>query len=113
MDRDLRPWEQPGALRRDCEPHRGEFLRGLSRWATGLSCVAIFCFFPIVVALPMALFVLIFGRRDLAEMQAGRMDSAGMVETRAAIREAVYTIFTILFALVFWAGLIVFGPSNR
>ena len=24
-----RPWEQPGAFRRDCEPHRGGLIRGL------------------------------------------------------------------------------------
>jgi hypothetical protein len=33
-DDDERPWEEPGAVRRDCEPHRSGLLVGL-----GAACV--------------------------------------------------------------------------
>jgi hypothetical protein len=34
---DVRPWEQPGAVRRDCEPHRGPALLLLARVGLGLA----------------------------------------------------------------------------
>jgi hypothetical protein len=40
-DEDDRPWEQPGAFRLDCEPHRGDMLFFLARLSISLSCVAL------------------------------------------------------------------------
>ena len=38
---DPRPWEQLGAVRRDCEPHRGWPLCGLGVLSTGLALVGL------------------------------------------------------------------------
>jgi hypothetical protein len=38
---DPRPWEQPGAVRRDCEPHRGRLLAALGRAALVCACLGL------------------------------------------------------------------------
>jgi hypothetical protein len=103
---DRRPWEQPGAVRRDCEPHRGRLLLGLSLLPLGLyagwhtlSCtrlgfVASGGSLPVgraaVAAIDLTLTlggaaagagVYAMTRRDLARMAAGQMDPYGKGQT--------------------------------
>jgi hypothetical protein len=72
----LQPWEEPGAVRRDCLPHRGP-------WLTLLVVAALLC----AIALPPAgLALSILTRRlakgDLARMAYGTMDPDGEARTR-------------------------------
>jgi hypothetical protein len=74
------PWERPGAVRRDCEPHRGEVLH----WLTGacvlwglLSFVPCLLGLPGLIGVPLGLTTWQLARHDLAQMRAGLMDPQG------------------------------------
>ena len=73
---DARPWERPGAVRRDCARHRGKLLHWLGRVALCCGLVS-FLGFPALVAVPLGLATWRMTRHDLREMAAGRMDPAG------------------------------------
>ncbi len=81
---DSRPWEAPGAVRRDVGPHRGRWLRLLA--GTALACgVASLCLaVPALVALPLGTAVLVMARRDRARMRRGEMDPDGLVDIGVA-----------------------------
>jgi hypothetical protein len=97
-DRPVPPWQLPGAVRRDCEPHRGPLVQGACRTASALSCLLAFA--PLyllpglfvtrwwpqllwgVPLLPLVGFLASLAawavaRHDLALIRAGRMDPAG------------------------------------
>jgi hypothetical protein len=78
------PWEQPGAVRRDCTPHRGDLLRRLAGLL--LICAALsFCTcLPALAVLPCAVAAYVIARRDLAAMDAGLMDPEGWNHTDQA-----------------------------
>ncbi len=82
-DDDARPWEQPGAVRRDVEPHRGGLLRALGVTSLLLGALAPVLLLPALVALPLGVVVWMCARRDLREMAAGAMDPGGWDATRA------------------------------
>jgi hypothetical protein len=71
---DRQPWEQPGAVRRDCEPHRGPLvltLGILSIVCGSLALGAWLCFGPAVLlallGLPLGIVAWVLGTRDLGE----------------------------------------------
>src|SRR5262249_15413264 len=98
-EEDDRPWEQPGAVRRDCAPHRAPLFR-LLKTANGLAVVAILLCAPLtLVTLGVGLTTWILARRDLRAMQAGRMDPAGKAATDRALKRAHFTTFFALFWL--------------
>jgi hypothetical protein len=102
MAEEWRPWEQPGAVRRDCEPHRGELLR----WLGGIALVAtIFgtLIVPAGVALALGLAVWLTARRDAALMGQGRMDPRGLPDTQAAGHRALLAVLLAVPLLVAWA----------
>jgi hypothetical protein len=80
-----RPWERPGAVRRDCAAHRGPFLHLLAMTALVFSVPAAACVAPGLLSLPLSLIVIALGRDDLRRMRAGRMDPQGRPLTRQAI----------------------------
>lgn len=99
-----RPWERPGAVRRDCEPHRGGVLMGLGAAALAVSIVPLPASLYALLEPPRggAVFALLWSagvalglaasalaRRDLAEIEAGRMDPEG----RRAAAEARHRAF--------------------
>jgi hypothetical protein len=100
-----RPWEEPGAVRRDCEPHRGRLLRflgiGVIVWAALSLYLVVLS--PAGVALGAALWWR--ARRDLAEMNAGTRDPAGEAETDFAVEAGRISVGLSLFAVLVW-GLI-------
>jgi hypothetical protein len=79
------PWEQVGALRRDCAPHRAHLLLRVGSVAFLLSLLSPLAV-PGVVAIALGAAVHEMGKRDLARMAAGRMDPAGAADTRLAMR---------------------------
>lgn len=83
-DADPRPWERPGAVRRDCVPHRGHLLLGLA--VAGLICGLL----SFVLWLPGAFGILLgiasvdLAGRDLLAMEAGVMDPSGRGQAERA-----------------------------
>jgi hypothetical protein len=74
------PWEMPGAVRRDCEPHRATTLHALALAGFGLSmfgCLIV----PALMGLPLSVAAGILARRDLAAMASGKMDASGAEHT--------------------------------
>jgi hypothetical protein len=98
-----RPWERPGAVRRDCEPHRAELLHALGVAAlvcAGFAgCLAV----PAVVGLALGGAVWLLGRRDRARMSAGLMDPAGQAVTWDAQAMAAVAAGLCLLAATSWA----------
>jgi hypothetical protein len=100
---DQPPWEQPGSVRRDCEPHRGTMLLWLGRLSLWL--IAMMCVVGAVGglgAIGLAVAVLVMASRDGAKMRAGTMDPEGDGPTRKGARYAVAAL--ILSALVLMVG---------
>ena len=100
---DDRPWERPGAVRRDAEPHRGGLLFLLATVptvggflgfpATGFATATLpsardACFLTMLglsgAALLLALSVRQMARGDLCKMRAGLMDPRGQALTQEA-----------------------------
>jgi hypothetical protein len=81
---DPRPWEEPGAVRRDCPPHRGLLLMllGASTLAIGLTSVCLV--YTGLAALPLAIVVELLIRRDQGRMAKGRMDRRGWSQAERA-----------------------------
>jgi hypothetical protein len=93
-DADDRPWERPGEVRRDCEPHRGAFLQTLGALSAVPGTLAVGCFFALPVSMPAAMLALGLGgtawflaRRDLREMQGGHRDPGGR---RATVKGSAF-----------------------
>ena len=120
-DDDDRPWEQPGAMRRDCEPHRGPWLRAMGCVSLMIGTSSLALAAPYVgmrgaglvwVAGPGLLFVaaglglgfpiVVLARRDLAGMRAGRMDQAGEQATRTAWACGLAGVATGVLAILAW-----------
>jgi hypothetical protein len=79
-----RPWEEPGAVRRDVEPHRGNLLLLLARVALVLAACS-FCLAPAVLAAaPLAGAAYALACRDLGRMEVGDLDPAGRPTTEQA-----------------------------
>jgi hypothetical protein len=85
---DPRPWEQPGAVRRDCRPHRGPWLLMLS----GLGLLLA----PLLLALPLCAAGWVLAGRELIGMEAGLIDPEG---EDAAVRARKLAFAGLLLAL--------------
>jgi hypothetical protein len=88
-DRPGPPWELPGTIRRDREPHRGPLLRWGARLVTALGVLGVWLVVPALLGLPLGVAVWRAARRDLALMRLGRMDPAGAVDASAAQVDAL------------------------
>jgi hypothetical protein len=116
-DADRRPWEQPGAVRRDREQHRGLWLR----LAGGACCVGAPLSFGVaggglasVLGLPGLLAgavgraVWVAARLDLARMRAGEMDPDGRLQTERAARLGGTALFVSLAGLALGLVILLF-----
>jgi hypothetical protein len=99
-----RPWEQPGAVRRDCEPHRGSFL------ATLAFC-SILCGFLGFLLIPAVAGVILAGLGsrmaavDLGKIENGLLDPDGKEETEIARHQFRVGLILNLVFLFLYAGL--------
>jgi hypothetical protein len=113
LDNDDRPWERPGARRRDCEPHqplRPTLMRFLVTLFAG--CIASSLYLlgasttsgPLVPAagsviagvlgLPLSAMTWAMARADMEKMRVNLMDPKGRVSTANALRYArIGTVF--------------------
>ena len=80
---DLPPWEQPGAVRRDCESHRGHLVEKLGTTALVFGGLSLTCFacpalflFPLL-ALYFGVTAFMMGGHELQRMKAGVVDPRG------------------------------------
>ena len=101
-EEDARPWERPGALRRDCPPHRGEALRALA--VAGLVCSALsLCLgAPGLIGLVLGTAAWALARRDLARMRGRLMDPAGRSLTEHAMHRGLDAALLGLTSLLLW-----------
>jgi hypothetical protein len=88
---DDRPWEEPGEVRRDIEPHRGGLV--LTLGIVGLVMAGVmspmFCcpFVGMISAFPATLTVpaWVLGMRDLGRMRRGEIDPEGRASTQSGM----------------------------
>jgi hypothetical protein len=110
--KDERPWEQPGAMRRDCEPHRGRLLENLAIVSVVCSAFSLLVF-PVAISVPLSAAVVLIARLDLKKMSAGTMDRKGANTVRSArLISLISLLVTLLYALLF-AGLFYWDRSLR
>jgi hypothetical protein len=98
------PWEEPGCFRMDCEPYRGELLKGMASLSVAivfLSICPLACF-SVVLAFPLSLLVWLLARRDLARMRRGLMDPYGEGPTDGARRLSFAAFVTAVIVAAYW-----------
>lgn len=93
VETDDRPWEQPGVVRRDCEPHRAELLGQLGTIAVICGFLTAILVVTAVVSLPLGIAVCIMARQDLAKMQTREMDPQGAADTERALQTGIFSLF--------------------
>jgi hypothetical protein len=101
-DEDIPPWEQPGAVRRDCLPHRGPLLKGLANVTLVCGVLSWCLFVPAVPGLLSGLTAVILADGDLAKMERQEIDPQGKPETEWARRRAVWGIGLIGLWICVW-----------
>src|SRR5262249_26596186 len=79
LDKGKREWERRGAVRRDCEPHRGGLI--LTLGIVGL--VASFLHILAIVGLPLSIAAWSMAQTDIKQIEAGQMDPQGLSNTQA------------------------------
>ena len=101
-----RPWEGPGAVRRDREPHRGGLLLALGRAGSLCALLTPVLILPGLVALSLGLTVWVLARQDLAKMRAGLMDPAGRKQAGRARRHGLVAALFAAAWLALWVALL-------
>jgi hypothetical protein len=91
-DDDDRPWEQPGGVRRDVSPHRGNCLMLLANVAVACGLLSFLLFLPVVAAVACGGAVYRMGLYDLERMHAGTLDPRGRAETESAMHRATLAV---------------------
>jgi hypothetical protein len=76
-------------VRRDCEPHRGNWLRLLADLSVVCGVLSFVLVVPALVAMPLGTIVTVLAHRDLAKMRSGAMDPTGRPQVEGAARAAV------------------------
>ena len=105
---DPRPWEQPGGVRRDCEPHRGDHLAVLGTVSVVLSLGgSVLSLILTLGGVVLGVAVVVMARHDLAKMRAGLMDPSGEGLVKTARRRGLWGIALGLLVLVLCLGLLV------
>lgn len=96
---DDRPeWERPGAVRRDCEPHRGGTVLVIGIIGLCLSFPHILS----VIGLPLSITAIVMANHDVRRMEAGEMDPQGLANTRGGrICGIIGTVIGLLWFAVF------------
>src|SRR5207247_1952487 len=70
---DDRPWDRPGSVRRDCEPHRGPFLNLVGTVSLLCGICSLCTLLPGLIGLPLGLATWVMARNDFRKMEAGLM----------------------------------------
>jgi hypothetical protein len=102
-----RPWERPGAVRRDCQPHRDRLLLALGDASLLLGALSLPLGFPAVAGAGLGAAAWALASRDLKRMQARLMDPDGLSGTALARNRALLGLILSLYALALWACFLV------
>lgn len=111
---DERPWEVPGACRRDCEPHRAGLLLALARTSDWCFVLGTILVFPALIGVALGLYVWWMARTDVRKMSLGLMDVAGLGRTKSARALAIIGMVSSIILLVaygIFAISIIKGPG--
>src|SRR5690242_9130190 len=103
------PWERPGCFRRDCEPHRGNFLWWLAFAGLILGILALapeYGWMPGLIGIFLGLCSRYMAKTDLAKMQAGLMDPFGRAVTGSAEDFSNAGLVLSVIGTVFWGGVV-------
>jgi hypothetical protein len=79
-----RPWERPGARRRDCDPHRGLLLLILAHASLVCGYLGCVLLFPVIPGIILGTVGYMLARADQERMRLGLMDHNGMKEAQKA-----------------------------
>jgi hypothetical protein len=98
-----RPWEEPGAVRRDCDPHRGLLLQLLGAVSLACGVLALCLWAPGVPGLYLGCLTWQFASKDHAKMQKGLMDPSGEADVeRAKCCAACAIMFSLVGFFCIW-----------
>jgi hypothetical protein len=99
---DDRPWEQPGAVRRDIEPHRGDLLRVLGDGGLLLGALSLCLGFLAPLGLGLGLAAWVLSSYDLRRMRARLLDPDGLAATAYGRRRARAGVALSLYGAIMW-----------
>jgi hypothetical protein len=101
--REAMPWERPGQVRRDAEPHRGELILALSCFSVAFGILSVWLLPTAIVVLPLAVTVEVLSRTDLRRMRDGDMDPAGRGQILRGQAATRWSTLAVIFAAALWA----------
>ena len=112
---DDRPWERPGAVRRDCQPHRAPLLLALGDASLLLGTLSLCLGFPALTAFACGAVAWGLARHDLGRMGAWLMDPGGLAVTRRARARALAGAALGLYGGLLWVCFLtrLYFPSHR
>ncbi len=112
---DDRPWERPGAVRRDCLAHRAPLLLALADASLLLGILSLCLGFPALAAFACGAVAWGLARHDLGRMGARLMDPSGLAATRCARARALAGAALGLYGALLWACFLarLYFPSHR
>jgi hypothetical protein len=103
-----RPWEEPGAVRRDCEPHRGDYLAVLGTVSIVMSLAgSVLSLLVVLIGIGLGVAVVVMAGQDLEKMRTGVMDSGGEGLVKTARRRGYWGVSLGLVVVGLCVGLIV------
>ena len=112
---DERPWDRPGAVRRDWPAHRGELLLALADASLLLGALSLCLGFLALAAVACGAAAWGLSWRDLGRMRARRMDPGGLAAARRARARALAGAALGLYGALLWACFLarLYFPSHR
>jgi hypothetical protein len=120
---DDRPWDRPGAVRRDSVPHRSHLVQtfgtvGLVSGFLALPGCVCSCLLPFsLTALGFGTTAWVMGRSDLRSMDAGVMDPSGRSATRLGKNFGMAGVFLgitdLLATGLFWGAIFLYQEVAR
>ena len=102
ITRAVPPWERPGAVRRDCEPHRGRLVLKLADAGLLLGALSLCLGFAALLALACGAAAWVLASRDLRRMRSGLMDPRGQADTARGRTRARAGLALGLYAAIVW-----------
>jgi hypothetical protein len=110
---DWEPWRQPGAVRRDVEPHRGPLLLALANATLVGGLVSVCLPGALVPAFVLGCFAYWASRSDLRKMRAGLLDPSGRADARRAGQRSLFGLFLALTAELLWLTILCYHLQKR
>jgi hypothetical protein len=102
-----RPWERPGAVRYDCESHRGGLLLALGDASLLLGALSLPLGFLAVAGLGLGAAAWALASRDLKRMDARLMDPDGRPATALGRARARFGVALSFYAAALWGWLLI------